>query len=305
MSGNKAAGFEKQRTGLLDKRDTGRSAYGRLGHDATAVAPVNLEDLLGSEEPTAREQTAAYADALGRQMEHGRRGMMSGDPVLAQAGQSYIQDAQHRMDKMGDFRQAMLDRAAKASQTKSTADAAGAKGRFDMTEGLRKELMGNQVTKETQDLASAHAKLQPSFANPSAAGDLGIVFGIMKMYDPGSSVKEGEQATAANAAGVPATIRNSWNAMLTGQRLSPEIRADFAQQADDLYGAQIGRYDALAGQYGGLADRFGVSRDDVALDLGFKRPAKRTRPGAPAELAPEKKSVLDGLRKKKAAEGGK
>ena len=49
----------------------------------------------------------------------------------------------------------------------------------------------------------------------TGAGDAAIVFGYMKMLDPTSVVREGEQATTRNAVGVPEAIRGMYN-----QRLS-------------------------------------------------------------------------------------
>ena len=45
----------------------------------------------------------------------------------------------------------------------------------------------------------------------TGAGDLAIVFSFMKLLDPTSSVREGEQATVKNTPNVPDTIRNMYN----------------------------------------------------------------------------------------------
>jgi len=68
-------------------------------------------------------------------------------------------------------------------------------------------------------------------ASPNAAGDLALVFSFMKMLDPGSVVREGEQALARNAAGVPERIRTTYNNILEGETLSPKQRDQFKGEA--------------------------------------------------------------------------
>lgn len=74
-------------------------------------------------------------------------------------------------------------------------------------------------------------------ASPTAAGDLSLVFSFMKMLDPGSVVREGEQALARNAAGVPERIRTTYNNLLAGESLAPAQRVDFKQQAGAVFDA--------------------------------------------------------------------
>lgn len=83
----------------------------------------------------------------------------------------------------------------------------------------------------------------------TAAGDLGMIFSFMKALDPTSAVREGEQANAQNAAGVPDRIRNYYNRMITGERLSPEQRKDFAATARASYTAAKQDHDALTADY--------------------------------------------------------
>lgn len=104
------------------------------------------------------------------------------------------------------------------------------KDRFDMEKKLRDEYVKN--TGDFITVQDAARKLDA--AEDSAAGDLSLVFSYMKMLDPGSVVREAEFANAQNAAGVPDRIRNIWNKALTGERLSPDQRAEFKAQADSL-----------------------------------------------------------------------
>ncbi|WP_267428631.1 hypothetical protein, partial [Methylobacterium sp. GC_Met_2] len=98
-------------------------------------------------------------------------------------------------------------------------------------------------------------------ANPgsvSPASDISLVFGYMKMLDPGSVVREGEYATAKNAAGVPERVLNAYNKALTGEFLSDTQRRDFLGQASELYGAARKTAEGVAERYRGLATQYGV-----------------------------------------------
>ena len=69
----------------------------------------------------------------------------------------------------------------------------------------------------------------------TAAGDMSLIFGIMKMLDPNSTVREGEYATAQQAGSVPERVRAQYNKALKGDFLDPSQRKDFVQQAQNLW----------------------------------------------------------------------
>jgi hypothetical protein len=106
-----------------------------------------------------------------------------------------------------------------------------------------------------------------SAREPSAAGDLSLIFAYMKILDPTSVVRESEQASAANAAGVPPRIRNLWNRWKTGQKLAPEQRADFVNRARKLMSAAQIQQGRLAQRFSTLASSQGVDRKYVVMDF--------------------------------------
>ncbi len=125
-----------------------------------------------------------------------------------------------------------------------------------------------KITKDYRDVSASYAKIESAANNPSAAGDLALIFGYMKMLDPGSTVREGEFATAQNSAGIPQQVVNMYNRALNGERLAPEQRSDFAAQAKNVFGVYQRQYDNMQSQYEGLATRFGVAPEDVIVQGG-------------------------------------
>ena len=97
----------------------------------------------------------------------------------------------------------------------------------------------------------------------SAAGDISFIYQYMKMLDPGSVVREGEFATAQNAAGVPERISNMYNRALKGTRLSPAQRQEFLATADQLATVAGRRIDGVRTDMTDKAKRRGVNIDNV------------------------------------------
>ena len=132
---------------------------------------------------------------------------------------------------------------------------------------------GNTFRKEFDALSSdfrkirdSHARIQEVAKDPSAAGDIAIIFNFMKMLDPGSVVRESEFATAAEAAGVPDKIRNLYNKLLTGERIAFN-RPDFIKQSNNLLRSQQRTQSKLVDRYTKLSNRFGVNPANVVTDV--------------------------------------
>lgn len=113
-----------------------------------------------------------------------------------------------------------------------TAGAKNATRDYESVDKMRKELSTLPVTKGLIDVDNALSKIYT--APPTAAGDMSTVFGYMKIQDPGSSVKEGEYASAKNAGGADDKAIAAYNSVLNGQLLSPAQREDFKRSAAKL-----------------------------------------------------------------------
>ena len=165
---------------------------------------------------------------------------------------------------------------------------------------VRRELMGNPVVKSYQEAAIAYDKVQRAAAEPSAANDLALIFATMKTLDPGSTVREGEFATAQNATGVPERILNLYNRAMRGERLSPEQRTDFVRTARGQFQAAKSRADDIIGSYGGLARSLGLTLDHVVLpggarvDIDLSAPTSAAQQAKPPQQRPERRPALRG-----------
>jgi hypothetical protein len=134
------------------------------------------------------------------------------------------------------------------------------------TQDLIKYRDGHDVTKQTNILVPSYKKVTTAAAAGTAAGDMGVIFGYMKMQDPLSSVREGEYATAQNAAGIPERLRVAYNKAIDGQILDPKQRADFVARAKELYDGQMSSQSALDEQIMGEAKNRGLDPNRVIIN---------------------------------------
>ena len=89
----------------------------------------------------------------------------------------------------------------------------------------------NRRVKPFIDQRDAFNRVRASVQDPSAAGDLALIFNFMKVLDPGSTVREGEFANAQNSAGIPDRVRSQYNRVVNGRRLSKSQRQDFLRRS--------------------------------------------------------------------------
>jgi hypothetical protein len=152
---------------------------------------------------------------------------------------------------------------------------------FDQTAKLRNEF--TTAAKPLIDMRQQVGRIEAAYKDTTPVGDIAMTYQFMKMLDPTSVVREGEYATAQNAAGVPDRIRQQWNALVDGNRLSPGVRDDMYKQAQAQYGVIEKQHTELENRYGELATRQGLKREDVVIDLrgGTKTPGGAPDPNNP------------------------
>lgn len=124
------------------------------------------------------------------------------------------------------------------------------------------------ATKAFTTVRDSYARIQASAEDPSAAGDLALIFNYMKVLDPGSTVREGEFATAQNAAGVPERVQAFYNNVMRGERMTPVQRDDFVDRSGRLYESQLSQYKNTETRYRDLASKYqGVDPERVVYDV--------------------------------------
>jgi hypothetical protein len=172
----------------------------------------------------------------------------------------------------------------------------GEKQSPDKTASLVQNLRSRH-DKFNQDLKKVDAAFKKIETAPeTASGDISMLFSFMKLNDPGSTVREGEFATAQNAAGVPTRIQNLYNNAIEGTRLSADQRSEFKDTARGLFSAQQASADESTALILQQADQDGVSRARVigskALRDFEKRAADRLIGAGDTPPKPKKGEVF-------------
>jgi hypothetical protein len=131
---------------------------------------------------------------------------------------------------------------------------------------LRKEF--TKMSGEFIKQRDAFNRINASAEDPSAAGDLALIFNYMKLLDPGSTVREGEFATAQNAAGVDGRILAKYNNVIRGERLGEAQRGDFLDRSNKLFTTAEAQQEQTNTTFRKLAESAKVSPDNVVIEVG-------------------------------------
>lgn len=150
----------------------------------------------------------------------------------------------------------------------------------------RAKTLRGEYDKKSADFVKvrdAYARVEASVENPDAAGDLALIFNYMKMLDPGSTVREGEFATAEKAGGVDSTVINLYNRLRSGERLNENQRQMFQGRSKALLKAaetqnQKDRREILT-----LGKRYNLTEEDI---FGNQEGTQRPKPENAVEPAP-------------------
>ena len=154
-----------------------------------------------------------------------------------------------------------------------TREAAGLQRRFTMGSDIKDDFTA--ATEGFRERADKYQQIQAFADDPSAAGDIAMVFAYMKLLDPGSVVRESEYATAQQAGSIidRATV-GQYNRLIAGERLTPTQRADFANKSKVLYEQALSGYENILASETQRATNFGLEFDrDVipGLELAISR----------------------------------
>jgi hypothetical protein len=103
-----------------------------------------------------------------------------------------------------------------------------------------------------------YERVRESAAQGTGAGDMGLIYGYMKMLDPGSVVRESEFAMAAQAGSYGEQIQGLVGRVINGERLPESVRQEFLQNADALYAQSAQNLGDINSQFSSRAQRWGV-----------------------------------------------
>jgi len=135
---------------------------------------------------------------------------------------------------------------------------------FAQTGNLRKEIADSKEYQRYGQAAPIFQSMVKSAANNTAAADLDFVYGIAKIFDPESVVREGEMKLAAGAQSIPQQLQGWMAQVVNGQgRLTPEQRQALLEVSSTRMNELKGALDLRLQPYEGIVKRNNINRDDV------------------------------------------
>jgi len=183
-----------------------------------------------------------------------------------------------------------------AREANASREAAGAAkaGREDISreDSTRKEFNGLPEVQKFNVAKQSYMQMKKAQEVPEndpsrASADIAMVYNFMRLQDPTSTVREGEFATAANAGGVTETVRNMYNRVMEGEKLSPKVRQGFLTQAGRDYSAFRQNYEGVRKRYSGIAQERGLNPAMIVGDeTQFAEETPTTTPTTTAPTSP-------------------
>jgi len=130
---------------------------------------------------------------------------------------------------------------------------------FGNEKDLYAQYAASDPVKIYETVKGGYERVRQSAALQSGAGDMGLIYGYMKMLDPGSVVRESEFAMAAQAGSYGEQIQGLVSRLVNGERLPETVRQQFVQAADGIY-------KETAANLGGINDQFSTRAQNYGVD---------------------------------------
>ena len=140
------------------------------------------------------------------------------------------------------------------------------KGDKKIATDLRKEFRQETNDLQFKGVRDAWGRMKGAADTPT--GDLSLTYSYIKLLDPNSAVREGELATTENTRGLSDTVRNSYNKVVNGKRLSAKQREGFVREGKSIYNVVAKKQKELSTFYSSLAEDAGIESRDVVGAVG-------------------------------------
>ncbi|MDR9777196.1 hypothetical protein RJJ65_32075 [Rhizobium hidalgonense] len=176
--------------------------------------------------------------------------------------------------------------------------------KFDDISGMRKEIQQLPSYKNLAAAAPIYKAMAETAGRDSKASDLNLVYGLGKIMDPTSVVREGEMIMVKNTASLPDWLQGAIASLNGGAALTPETRQAIMTEA---YGRVKGYNDEFQqnmGQYQGIVQRNGINPADVIPEIDKFEPwtAPEGAPAPASSIGTDWQEISPGVRIRKKAQ---
>jgi hypothetical protein len=165
-----------------------------------------------------------------------------------------------------------------AQSKRATEDAMPASG--EAASKLRNEVQGLPSYKNIAQAAPVYKSMLEAAGRDTRAADVNMIYGMAKIMDPGSVVRESEMTVAQAIATLPQQLQATVQSQLQSSgRLTPEVREAIMQEAHSRIGSYQSMFDQDISMYRGIAQRGRMNEADVLPSFGPYEQYKRATKG--------------------------
>jgi hypothetical protein len=154
---------------------------------------------------------------------------------------------------------------------------------------LRKEVQDLPSYKNLAQAAPVYRSMVDAAGRDTRAADVNLIYGMAKVMDPTSVVRESEMTVAQAIATLPQQLRATVESQFTSTgRLSPQVRAALMQEAQSRVNSYKTMFDQDAGMYRGIVQRGRMNEADVLPSFGDLPEYKPQKSDTPTPALPNK-----------------
>lgn len=133
---------------------------------------------------------------------------------------------------------------------------------------LRREFADLPEVKNYKSALPAYSAVEDAAKRNTPQSDINLVYGIAKLYDPTSVVREGEYATIANSQSIPERVKGYAQFLSGGGKLTPETKAQLLTEARGRINSFKSEFDGAQNTYSDIVKRRGGDTRNVFTPIG-------------------------------------
>jgi len=131
---------------------------------------------------------------------------------------------------------------------------------------LRDDFQASPIVKSYREVQPIMASMDEALRRPTKAADLNLIYGLGKIMDPNSVVREGELALAKSTGTLGDELKSLYSKVNGGSGMSQETREKLVREARSRFGQLQTQYDSYKGQFKQVAERGGLDPRDVIVE---------------------------------------
>lgn len=172
----------------------------------------------------------------------------------------------------------MANAAAQREIANATRDAARISSDAKSETELRKEFADLPEVKKYKNAIPAYQAVVKAAKTNNPQADINLIYGLAKLYDPDSVVREGEYATIANSQAIPEWLKGQAQRLVGGGRLTEATKKQIIDQATIRKDTFESEFNGAQESYAEIARRRNMNPENI-----FPKVGEQVRsPAAPA-----------------------